>query len=301
MSLNLQGTTATVFGGSGFIGRYVVERLAKAGATVRVVTRHQQSAYFLRTSGVVGQIVPVSCTYGNADEISRAIDGADVVVNCVGILSENKHSKFDHVHTTVPKWIAEACAARGVARFVHISALGAGVSQSRYAQSKLAGERAVRIAYPAATIMRPSVVFGPEDHFFNMFAGLARFMPALPLIGGGKTKFQPVYVVDVAEAIIAALTRTNAGKPGPRGKTYELGGPEILTLKEIYLRLFEQTRRRRKMITVPWGLASFNAMIVSAILPNPPLTPDQVTSLKTDAIVSPSAPTLAHPAARAVG
>jgi NADH dehydrogenase len=293
MSLNLQGMTATVFGGTGFIGRYVVERLAKAGATVRVVTRRQQSAYFLRTCGIVGQIVPTPCAYGSADEIDRAVNGSDVVVNCVGILQEKRHSKFDHIHTTVPKWIAESCAMRGVSRFVHISALGAGVAQSHYAKSKLAGERAVQAAYPGATILRPSVVFGPEDRFFNMFAGLARFLPALPLIGGGKTRFQPVYVVNVADAIMEALTRTNTGKPGPKGKIYELGGPEILTLKEIYQRLFEQTGRRRKLISVPWGLASLDARILAAVLPDPPLTPDQVTSLKTDTIVSPDALTLA--------
>ncbi len=281
--MNLQGKTATVFGATGFVGRYVVARLAKAGATVRVITRHRQSAYFLRTNGVVGQIVPVSSTYRSAAEIERDVAGSDLVVNCLGILAEGRGAKFTHVHTSIPEWIAQACTAHAIKSFVHVSALGADTAKSNYAKSKLAGEQAVLRAYPAATILRPSVIFGPEDNFFNMFAGMARFAPALPLIGGGKTKFQPVYVGDVATAVVAALTDTQA-----RGKIFELGGPEILTFKEIYQRLFAQTRAKRSLVALPWGLAKFVAS-----LPLVPLTADQVTSLKTDNVVHGGALTLA--------
>lgn len=288
MSFSLQGKTATVFGGTGFVGRYVVAALAKAGATVRVVTRHQQSAYFLRTNGVVGQIVPVSSTYRTKEEIDRDVQGSDVVVNCTGILFEKRKNQFHRVHADIPQWIAEACARHSVKRFVHISALGVDIGQSDYAKSKLAGEAAVIRAFPLATILRPSAIFGPEDNFFNMFASLARILPAMPLVGGGKTKFQPVFVGDVAAAVLAALTQVSSLRGGPQGRIYELGGPEILTLREIYERIFEQTGRKRMMVTLPWGLARIQAAFLS-ILPTPPLTNDQITSLQTDSVVGQNA------------
>lgn len=288
MSLNLQGKTATIFGATGFLGRYIVARLAKTGVTIRVVTRHPQSAYFLRTCGSVGQIVPVAATYGSAAEIETALAGSDFVVNCLGVLAEGKNSKFKHVHVTVPGWIAQACAAQKVSRFVHISALGVDVARSTYAKTKLAGEQAVHASFPQAIILRPSVIFGPEDNFFNMFAGLAKFSAALPLIGGGKTKFQPVYVGDVASAAVAALTLPATGSQTPLGKIFELGGPEILTLRDVYQRLLIQTRQKRLLITLPWGLAR-----IAAAMPLVPLTGDQVTSLQTDSIVRTSMPVLA--------
>lgn len=285
MPLNLQGKTATVFGGTGFVGRYVVARLARAGSIVRIITRHPSSAYFLRTNGVVGQIVPIQSNYASYEEVERDVAGSDVVVNCLGILAQNRRCSFDHLHREVPQWIAQACTKYNVKRLVHISALGAGQAQSKYATSKQAGEQAVLAAYPTASILRPSVIFGPEDKFFNRFAALAQFAPALPLIGGGETKFQPVYVGDVASAVMATLTRPDTGGLSPFGATYELGGPEILTFRELYERMFEQTGRKRMMVSLPWAIARVQAAFMS-VLPVPPLTNDQITSLQTDSVVS---------------
>lgn len=285
-STALQGKIVTVFGGTGFLGRYIIARLAKAGAVIRVTTRHPQSAYFLRTNGVVGQIVPVLSNYGSAEEISRNVAGSHIVINCLAALMETRRTKFARLHTDVPQWIAQACAASGVEKFIHISALGVDKSASQYAKTKLAGEKVIFAAYPSATIMRPSILFGPEDNFFNMFASMARVLPVLPLIGGGKTLFQPVYVGDVADAVLDAAINTQA-----EGKIYELGGPEILSFREIYLRMFEQTGVKRPLVTLPWGIARLQATLMS-ILPNPPLTNDQITSLQTDSIVSASAHTL---------
>ena len=285
MPLNLQGKTATVFGGTGFVGRYVVARLARTGAIVRVITRHPSSAYFLRTNGVVGQIVPIQSNYASYEEVERDVAGSDVVVNCLGILAQNRRCSFDHLHRDVPQWIAQACAKYNVKRLVHISALGAGQAQSKYATSKQAGEQAVLAAYPTASILRPSVIFGPEDKFFNRFAALAQYAPALPLIGGGETKFQPVYVGDVASAVMATLTRPDIGGLSPFGATYELGGPEVLSFRELYERMFEQTGRKRMMVSLPWAIARVQAAFMS-VLPAPPLTNDQITSLQTDSVVS---------------
>jgi uncharacterized protein YbjT (DUF2867 family) len=285
MPLNLQGKTATIFGGTGFVGRYIVARLARAGAIVRVITRYPSSAYFLRTNGVVGQIVPVRSKYGTYEEIERDVVGSDVVVNCLGILAETRRCSFEHVHREVPEWIAQACRKYNVKRFVHISALGAGHAKSRYALSKHAGEKAVLEAYPTASILRPSIIFGPEDNFFNRFASMAQYAPALPLIGGGHTKFQPVYVGDVASAVMATLTRPDTGGLSPFGATYELGGPEIFTFRELFEQMFEHTGCKRRMISLPWALARVQAAFMN-ILPTPPLTNDQITSLQTDSVVS---------------
>ncbi len=287
MSFNLKGKTATVFGGTGFLGRYIVARLARAGAIVRVVTRHPGSAYFLRPNGVVGQVVPVFSSYSSPEDVSAAVAGSDIVVNCVGILFEKgRRSKFARVHADLPQWIAQASATHGVSRFVHVSALGVDESKSRYAKSKLAGEEAVRAAFPAATILRPSVIFGPEDSFFNRFASLAQISPALPLIGGGRTRFQPVYVCDVASAAINAIEREDV-----QGKTYELGGPDVMSFRDIYECLFAETRQKRLLITMPWVLARIKAAFLG-MLPVPPLTNDQVTSLQTDSVVGAGALTL---------
>lgn len=285
-STALHGKIVTVFGGTGFLGRYIIARLAKAGAVIRVATRHPQSAYYLRTNGVVGQIVPVLSNYASAEEISRNVAGSDIVINCLGTLAETRRTKFSHLHTDVPQWIAQACAVSGVEKFIHISALGVEKSASSYAKTKVTGEKAVTAAYPQATILRPSILFGPEDNFFNMFASMARVLPVLPLIGGGKTLFQPVYVGDVADAVLEVVIN-----PHTAGKTYELGGPEILSFREIYLRMFEQTGVKRLLVSLPWGIARLQAAVMS-VLPKPPLTNDQITSLQTDSIVSASAHTL---------
>lgn len=278
---------ACIFGGTGFIGRQIVRELAKAGYTVKVATRAPEKAFFLKPCGNVGQIVPFACRAGDEASIRAAVKGCDVVINCIGILHEKGKSTFTKIHTELPRAIAKACAAEQVGRFIHLSALGCDESDSKYGKSKLNGELAVLENFPRATILRPSVVFGVEDDFFNKFGRLATIMPALPLIGGGQTKFQPVYVGDIADAVMAALAN-----PACEGQTYELGGPDVLTFRQIYERLFEETGRKRLLISLPWGLAKFQGCVLS-LLPKPLLTPDQVESLKTDNVVAPGAKTLA--------
>lgn len=277
---------ACVFGGSGFIGRQIVRELARLGYTIKVASRAPEGAYFLRTAGTVGQVVPVACDYGDDASIRAAVQGCELVVNCVGVLYEKKGAGFAAIHTELPRAVAKACRIEDVRRFIHISALGCDQASSKYAQSKYAGERAVLENFPAATIFRPGVVFGAEDNFFNMFARLSVLLPALPLVGGGKTKLQPVYVGDIADAVIIAARHDDC-----RGKIYELGGPEILTLRQIYGRLFKETGRPRLLISMPWGLAKFQGSILG-LMPSPILTADQVETLKTDNVVGADALTL---------
>ncbi|MGE5766815.1 MAG: complex I NDUFA9 subunit family protein, partial [Bacteroidota bacterium] len=213
-----------------------------------------------------------------------AVSGADAVVNLVGVLFEGGRQRFQAVHAEGAGTVASAAAAAGVESLVHISALGAAAdSASAYARSKAAGEAAVREAFPEAVILRPSVVFGPEDDFFNRFAEMTRFSPALPLVGGGGTRFQPVYVGDVARAVVRALT-----DPGCSGKVYELGGPRVYTFKEILELLLETIGRRRLLVSLPFGLARLQATFLE-LLPQPPLTRDQVALLRSDNVVSPGA------------
>lgn len=273
---------ATVFGGTGFLGRQIVRELAALGVTVKVATRVPESAYFLKPYGAVGQVVPFSCDYSDAKSIRKAVEGAQYVVNCIGILYEKgKKTKFQKIHTDLPAMIAKACADEKVSRLVHVSALACDKSTSKYAKSKFEGEKAVLSNFSRATILRPSVIFGEGDNFFNMFAELARFVPFLPLIGGGKTLFQPVYVGDVADAAVKALT---ASGDAYQSKTYQLGGPDVVSFKEIYEKLFAYTGRKRCLVTLPFGVAKVEAAFLS-VLPKPLLTPDQVESLKTDNIV----------------
>lgn len=282
--MTLKTKTACIFGGTGFIGRQVVRVLAREDYQIKITTRIPERAFTLRTAGVVGQIVSVACDYSE-QSIADAVKGCDVVINLIGILYEKGKSKFQRAHVDIPQMIAQACAAQGVARFVHVSALGIEQGVSQYARTKRDGEMAVRRSFPRAVILRPSVVFGPEDGFFNMFACMARFLPALPLIGGGQTKFQPVYVCDVAEAIGKIVTMPPVGDKNPEGKTYELGGPEILTLKQVYERMFRETARRRVMVSLPFPVARVQGALMG-LLPKPPLTADQVDSLKADSVVS---------------
>lgn len=274
-----------IFGGTGFLGHNIVQSLAKEGYRIKIITRHPQSAYDLKLFGAVGQITPYFCDYKNEDSINNAVAGCDYVVNLIGILyQKNKHG-FTRAHVDIPQRIANACKMKNVQRFIHISALscdkGSDDTKSKYAKSKFKGEEAVAKAFEKATILRPSVVFGPNDSFFNMFAKLATFLPILPLIGGGKTKFQPIYVGDIAQAVTNILNEpTNQFA----GQTYELGGPEIVTFKEIYEILLYQTNRERTLIHIPWKMAKIQGAIMG-FLPNPPLTLDQVKSLKTDNIV----------------
>jgi uncharacterized protein YbjT (DUF2867 family) len=279
--------TAVVFGGGGFIGRHFIRRLAKTGAVVRVPSRHVSRVGFLRTAGVVGQIVPeIMSTFDDA-ELAGAIEGADLVVSLIGILSENNKGAFDRIHTDLQARIAREATAAGVKRLVHVSALGASPdSKSAYARSKAAGEAAMREFFPEVTILRPSIVFGPEDQFFNRFAAIAGMSPVLPLIGGGLTRFQPVYVGDVADAIMATLSR-----PEAKGQTYELGGPIVYTFKELMELLLQEIGLKRLLAPVPWGVARMQAGFAE-MLPSKPLTRDQVELLKQDNVLSGTLPGL---------
>jgi NADH dehydrogenase len=278
----------TVFGGAGFIGRHLVRRLAARGATVRVATRSPNTAGHLLPMGEVGQIV-LARFVEDETTIRGLVEGASAVVNLLGILFERRRGDFERVHAASPERIASAARAAGVRRFVHVSAIGADpASPSLYARSKAAGERAVRAAFPEAVILRPSVVFGPEDGFFNRFAAMARISPVLPLVGGGGTRFQPVYVGDVADAIVAALARPDAA-----GRTFELGGPKVYSFEELLRYVLEVTGRRRLLLPLPWWLARLQARIFE-FLPTPPLTRDQVSLLERDNVVSPGAPGLAE-------
>lgn len=275
----------TVFGGSGFLGRHTVRALARAGWRIRVAVRHPNSAFFLRPLGSVGQIDIIKCDVTDAEAVTRAVQGAKAVVNLCGILFQSGQT-FEEVQADGAAHVAQAAAAAGVEALVHVSALGAdSESDSQYAVTKAEGEAAVREAFPKAVILRPSIVFGPEDGFFNKFAALARFLPALPLIGGGRTRFQPVFVGDVARAIVTALTRQD-------GRTYELGGPAVYTFKELLQLILRETGRRRALVPLPFGLAMLKAAFLQ-ILPKPLLTMDQVKLLKKDNVVSATASGLA--------
>jgi NADH dehydrogenase len=278
----------TIFGGTGFIGRYVVGRLADRGARIRVISRSPRTrGHHLRPLGRVDQIVVESADLGSEEALRRAVAGAAGVVNLIGILHETGRRTFAEVQGALPGRIAAAAAAEGVARLVQISAIGADpASTSAYAQSKAEGERRVREAFPDATILRPSIVIGPEDDFFNRFAALARMLPALPLIGGGRTRFQPVYVGDVAQAVVAALVCDDC-----RGQTYELGGPQTYTFAELMRYMLKVVGRRRLLPTVPFGVAMVQARFLE-LLPEPPLTRDQVELLKVDNVVSSEMPGL---------
>jgi uncharacterized protein YbjT (DUF2867 family) len=277
----------TVFGGSGFIGRYVVKRLAARGDVVRVAVRDPVAAAFLKPMGSVGQVVPMRVDIADAAAVAEAVGGADVVINLVGILYETGRQRFDAIQGEGAERLAAAAKAAGAARFIHVSAIGADAgADAAYARSKAAGEAGVRRHYPDAVILRPSVVFGPEDGFFNRFAMMAQFAPFLPLIGGGHTKFQPVYVGDVAEAIVRASVSDAAA-----GKTFELGGPRVATFKELMQFLLREIRRDRRLVEIGFGLAGFMARFAE-ILPVPPLTRDQVRLLRRDNVVSPGAPDL---------
>ena len=278
----------TVFGGSGFIGRYVVRALAARGYRVRVACRRPDLAGHLQPLGNVGQIHCVQANLRYKWSVDRAVEGADAVVNLVGILAESGKQSFDSVQARGAGWVAEAAAEAG-ASMVQLSALGADAnSQSEYAQTKAEGESLVKAADPGAIILRPSIVFGPEDDFFNMFAAMAQLFPALPLIGGGETKFQPVYVGDVAQAVVKAVEGELEA-----GSTWELGGPETLSFKQCLERMLEVVGRKRLLVHMPFAIASFIGQFAQ-YLPGAPITPDQVELLKTDNVVSESCKASGH-------
>ncbi len=277
----------TVLGASGLIGRYVVKRLAEQGALIAAVGRHASDAGFLKPMGDVGQIATIDADVTDDAALAAVIAGADVVVNAVGILYERGAQRFDALHHLLPRRIAAEARAAEVKQVVHISAIGADPqSPASYGRSKAAGEAALRGVFPAVVVLRPSIVFGPEDAFFNRFAALARLSPVLPLIGGGTTRFQPVYVGDVADAVMAALAR-----PDAEGGIYELGGPEVLSFRELMRLMLRIVRRRRLLMPIPFGLAAFEAAFLE-LLPVPPLTRDQVRMLRRDNVVSAGVPGL---------
>ena len=273
----------TVFGGSGFLGRHLVRALAKRHYRIRVAVRRPDLAGHLQPLGRVGQIHAVQANVRYPHSVEAAARDADVVVNLTGILFERGRQRFDTVQGFGAEQVALAAAAHG-ARMIHVSAIGADEnSPSDYARSKAMGENAVRAAMPDANVFRPSIMFGPEDDFFNRFAFMARFLPALPLIGGGETRFQPVFVGDVAEAIARAVDGN--AKPAT---TYELGGPEVRTFKQLMEYVLAVTERKRLLVPLPFALAKFQAQFLQ-YLPKPPLTPDQVELLKSDNVVSEAA------------
>ena len=279
-----QDTLVTVFGGSGFLGRHVVRALAKRDYRIRVAVRRPELAGHLQPVGRVGQIHAVQANLRYPASVAAAMRDSEVAINLVGILTESGRQTFDAVQGTGAETIAKAAAAVS-ARMVHVSAIGADAeSASGYARAKAFGEQAVLAAVPGASILRPSVVFGPEDDFTNRFAGLAKVSPFLPLIGGGTTRLQPVYVGDVAQAVADAVE----GKTKP-GAIYELGGPEILTMREIMEFILEVTERKRLLLPLPFGLAKLQASLLQFAPGALKLTPDQVELLQSDNVVSDAA------------
>ena len=272
-----------VFGGSGFVGRHVVRALAKRGYRIRVPCRRPDLAGHLQPLGNVGQIQPVQANVRMRWSVDRAVQGADHVINLVAILHETGRQKFSAVHDFGARAVAEAARSVG-AGLTHISALGADAqSESGYARTKALGEKAVLETIKDAVIFRPSINFGPEDGFFNRFANMARFSPVLPLIGGGETKFQPVYVGDVAEAVARSVEGKIEG-----GRIYELGGPSVLTFRECMEEMLTVIDRKRMLVPVPWWVANLQASILG-LLPNPLLTKDQVLQLREHNIVTEAA------------
>ena len=276
----------TVFGGGGFVGRHAVRALAKAGYRIRVAVRRPHLAPEVKVMGDVGQIEVVQANLRNAASVAAAVAGSDAVINLVGILYAAGRQTFSSVQAEGAATVAKAAAAAGVKRLVHVSAIGADAgSPSAYARSKAEGEAAVRAAFPGAVILRPSVVFGPEDEFFNRFAAMASVSPVLPLIGGGETKFQPVFVGDVAKAIVAA-----SGRDDLAGQTFELGGPEVLSYRQVLEYVVKETGRARPLVPVPWPLAALIGAVgdvQSALIALPPvLTSDQVKLLRADNVAA---------------
>ena len=284
----------TVFGGSGFVGRHLVKRLAAAGNRVCVAVRDVESAHFLKPMGDVGQIVPMLANVRDEESVWAAVQGADAVVFLVGILFGRGHQTFKSIHVAGAERVARAAVDNGVQRFIHISALGADLkSDSAYARTKALGEERVKAAYPEATIMRPSVVFGAEDQFFNRLAALARLSPILPIFGqglldAGRSRVQPIFVGDVGDAIVNVLD-----DPSSAGETYELGGPRIYSYREIMELVSRETGRKRLLVPVPYFAAKMKAAFLE-LLPCPPLTRDQLKLLATDNVVGENAKGLAE-------
>ena len=273
----------TIYGGSGFVGRYVARRMAKQGWRVRIAVRRPNEAIFLKPYGAVGQVEPVMCNLRDEASVAAAMRGADAVVNCVGILNEIRKNKFDTIQAEGAARVARLAAASGVKTLVHISALGG--DESNYGRTKAEGEAAVLEAFPSAMVLRPSILFGPEDSFFNFFALMARFGPILPIVGG-NTRFQPVYVDDVAAAAVKGVNGEASG-------VYELGGPEVETFKELMQRMLNVTYRSRLILNVPFFIARIMGgaldlvqSVTGGLIENKLLTRDQAKNLERDSVVA---------------
>lgn len=282
----------TIFGGSGFVGRYIARRMAKRGWRVRVAVRRPAEAHFVRPYGDVGQVEPIQANIRDEASTRAAIMGADVVVNCVGILYEGSRQKFDGVQAEGAARIARLAAECGASKLIHLSAIGADAgSDSDYGRTKAEGEAAVLSAFPSAVILRPSVIFGQEDQFFNRFAAMAKLSPVIPMVGA-DTSFQPVYVDDVAEAACVAATTNASG-------VYELGGPRTYTFRELMELMLTEIRRRRLLVALPFGIAGLMAwglslveVISLGLIKNRQITADQIAMLRHDNVVSDGAQTL---------
>lgn len=275
----------TIYGGSGFVGRYIARRMAKEGWRVRVAVRNPNEALFVKPYGVVGQVEPVFCNIRDDASVAAVMNGADAVVNCVGILAETGKNTFDAVQADGAERVARIASEAGVAKLVQISAIGADTeSESEYSRTKGEGEAAVVAAFPGAVILRPSIIFGTEDGFFNRFAGMTRFGPVLPVVGA-DTQFQPVWVDDVAQAAVASITKdVDAG-------VYELGGPDVYTFREMMQVMLAVIKRRRLILNIPFGIANIIAPIAGAVqflslgIVKAPITKDQVINLRKDNVV----------------
>ena len=278
---------ATIFGASGFIGRHLTRRLTERGLRIVAATRSPYLHGYLKPLGNPGEIDLEEVNLFDEERLITLIKNSDVVINLVGILYETRKQKFENIHAKFPDLLSRVCSKQNIKKLVHISALGINEKvNSKYMKSKLKGEKNILNNFKNSIILRPSVVFGPEDNFFNRFASLAQFLPALPLIGGGPTKFQPIYVEDVAKSIVAILEKEEIDN-----NIFELGGPEIFTFKELMEILLKEIKKKRFLISIPFGIAKFQSYFMQ-LMPTPLLTPDQVEMLKYDNVVSGQYPSL---------
>lgn len=289
---SLNNKTIAIFGGTGFLGKSIINQLAKSGASIIVPTRNTASVYDIKPVGEIGQINGIACRLSDDEDLKKIIDGADIVINLIGLLYESGKATFEALHHQFPKRLAEITKkankkAKIEKRIIHISAIGVDEkSNCRYLKTKALGEKALLKNMPSSTILRPSIVYGPDDNFFNMFAKLSGFMPYLPLIGGGKTKFQPVYVEDIAKAVDHVIENSET-----KGETYALGGPTRYSFKELLEMMLEQTHRKKLLLPIPFPLAKIKSHILK-LAPTPLLTPDQVEALKYDNVVPDGSKTL---------
>ena len=276
-----------IFGAGGFVGKHLMRQLTKLGYRIKVATRNPYLKGYLKPLGNPGQIELFKTNIFDPEDVKRVLKNCDLSINLVGILSETRKQKFDLIHSQFPYLLSNLCGELGIKKLIHVSALGVKEKHiSQYMQSKLLGEKKIQDTFKPSVILRPSVVFGPEDKFFNTFASLAQFSPILPLIGGGKTKFAPIYVGDLAKAIVKALQLNNSVP-----KIYELGGPENYSFRQLMEILLTEIKKKRFLVTIPFGFAKFQSYFLQ-MMPNPLLTPDQVELLKHNNIVSGDYPTL---------